>query len=499
MVRGVRRTGALALGIVVLSGCAADDAGKVPVVKSGDRNGLSLRAEMSATEKSLVVETVVENGRTKPVYLDADQCGRVTDAVLARTRFRPKGKAWQGSLRAVKAFVLDRQASDEQPVSFAPRIPGDTAPFPPPCVRPERPVKLDAGETIAERWEMPFGLWPMLADVGSEGAAVRVDVVEARAPDDLSYLDMIQSRHADEARAGRNVRVEAPLSSLVDLEPTSPPEGPSFGELYDRLVENGELRRWIEAQPVGSWTSVELIPPYAGKGELRLVTTEYERAAIATAEPDGTIVSLELPTERDRTRVFTRRPGTLPPGIDVIDEPDQWVLHQDVLAPSVELPSGRLVVGEYLDDIEPLDLGVEPGSYPVHATLVKDPKGDATTVALGTIVLSEEPTARWKYAYSIAVDAGSTTITSPETVELLNKTLKRSEHEWGRIYERIWNSHAAQDHIVTEFTVRPGFDLAYFSSGSGDGRYPVYYGLDSAGRPTRVVVDFFELHLDWPS
>jgi hypothetical protein len=172
-------------------------------------------------------------------------------------------------------------------------------------------------------------------------------------------------------------------------------------------------------------------------------------------------------------------------------------LSQDVLPGSVELPSGRVVVGEYLEDSKPLGFRVEPGAYPVHATMAKARKGEGTAVALGTIVLSDEPTVRWKSAGSIAVDGGSTTITSPEGVAQLSKAFKQDEAEWWKIQERIWDSHAAHDNTVTEFALRPGVNLAYLSSGYGDGGYPVYYGLDAAGRPTRVVVDFFVLHLNW--
>ena len=41
-------------------------------------------------------------------------------------------------------------------------------------------------------------------------------------------------------------------------------------------------------------------------------------------------------------------------------------------------------------------------------------------------------------------------------------------------------------------------NLVEFSSGNGDGVYPVFVGYDSAGEPTRVVVDFYLFHLDWP-
>jgi hypothetical protein len=37
-----------------------------------------------------------------------------------------------------------------------------------------------------------------------------------------------------------------------------------------------------------------------------------------------------------------------------------------------------------------------------------------------------------------------------------------------------------------------------FSSGNAEGGYPVFLGYDVADHPTRVVVDLFLLHLNWP-
>ena len=71
---------------------------------AGDRRGLVLRMKVSATSGSLIVHTRVENRRSGPVQLEPDQCGRVTEVVLARTRFEPRGRSWRGSLRAVTAL-----------------------------------------------------------------------------------------------------------------------------------------------------------------------------------------------------------------------------------------------------------------------------------------------------------------------------------------------------------------------------------------------------------
>ena len=180
---------------------------------------------------------------------------------------------------------------------------------------------------------------------------VRVDVVEAKAPDELHYLDILGKGYADPSPPG-TVRVEYRVSSVLHQEPTNPPRGPSRGQLYDRMVQNAALRGWIEAQPADSWRQVDLRPSYPGLDRVRLhmVTSAYERAAVATARPDGTAVSVDLPTPADGARVYPRRPATLPAGIRVIPEEDGYEPTEDILAGSLDLPSGRIAVTEFLLD-----------------------------------------------------------------------------------------------------------------------------------------------------
>ena len=107
----------------------------------------------------------------------------------------------------------------------------------------------------------------------------------------------------------------------------------SLGELFDRLLANEELHGWIEAQPAASWVHATLTPAYPefndpslAKVHLSVVTTEYERGARVEAEPDGSGVTVDLPGADARTRVFARRPGTIPPGVGLIAEPESFAL-----------------------------------------------------------------------------------------------------------------------------------------------------------------------------
>jgi hypothetical protein len=70
---------------------------------------------------------------------------------------------------------------------------------------------------------------------------------------------------------------------------------------------------------------------------------------------------VSLPGEEDRTRVFERRAGSLPPEIELIPEPDGYTMTDDLLMGEVVLPTGRIVVGEYLLEVDQLDVAVLPG------------------------------------------------------------------------------------------------------------------------------------------
>jgi hypothetical protein len=498
------RTLALAALVAALAGCASTP----PTRVTGTHHGLTLTADISGTSDSIVVDAWLRNDRDEAVYVVPDQCGRVVDVELERTHLEPEGIRWDGPLQAAKELVLDDQRSDQGPDAFHPRRVGQTSSDVPECVRPERVTRLDPGVEIAERWELPFewqrGPSRALAELGSDGTRIGLEAVEARDPDRLEFLDILRAVDEDADRAGRLVRAEIPTSTVLTREPIDPPRGPSLGELYDRLVADEGLRGWIEAQPVEGWRLAELRPaiPEAGEGyadlRLRLLNTTYERAARVVARPDGSAPVVTLPGEQSRSRVFEHRPGTLPPGIALIPEPDSYTISDDLLVGEVSLPSGRVVVGESLLDVEPLPITVAPGDYPVHATLARYQDQDWDRVSFATLVLSDAPTDHWEHAVDIAVDGGSTSIVSTEGRAVLNGAFQRDQDGWMSWWEDAVESQVAHDYLVTMLEPSAGLELAYFSSGAGDGGYPVYVGYDADGRPTRVVVDFYLLHLAWP-
>ncbi|HEX5578126.1 MAG TPA: DUF4241 domain-containing protein [Candidatus Limnocylindria bacterium] len=472
-----------------------------------------LKSLVEASADALVVVTAVRNDRQDPVDLVPDQCGRITEVIMARTVFEPEGEQWDGSVQAVKDFILRDQRSQQRADRFHPRIPGDQSPATPACQRLEGPVRLESGQQMTERWELPlndFTSARVLGEVGSRDSVIRSELVEARGPDEVEYLDVYApgSPEAADARGSRALRVETPAAAVVTRSPDPVPDSLSPGQLYDRLIQDADLRAWIEAQPEDSWRHVALSRPYPeledSQGRqvtMSLVTTGFERAAHVVAKPDGTGVMLEAPRQTDRTRAFARGPAVLPPGIRLIEEPEAPTPSGDVLVGKVVLPSGRIAVGEYLFEDEVLSITVPSGSYPAHATLVRRDGTSgafAEDVALATLVLSDEPTARWEHAYVVAVDGGTTNFTSVEAREQLEDLLVDDEDAWWLVSDEIFDAMMAHDYIGVEWPIGEGLNIVRFASGYGDGGYPVFIGYDAQGQPTRVVVDFLLLHLDWP-
>ena len=473
-----------------------------PVAISGNHDGLALSANVTDTGHSIAVDLVVRNEREAPIVLVPDQCGRVTDVELERTEFLPEGRRWDGSIQAVKDLVLDNQRVFERPDSFAPRRVGDSSSTVPECRRLENLVTLDAGGQIAERWELPITDAYALTQLGSAGTLLSIEAVEPVDPNELQFLDMSGFEAEQEARRGRTVRAELPISDLTQRDATRPAEGPSYGEVFDRLLENAELRAWIEAQPADGWRNGRVQAPSLGatgdaaRFTFRLLNTRYERAAVIRAAPDGSNPVVDLPGAEDSTRAFQRVPGTLPPGIATLPDSD-YALSEDLLVGDVMLPSGRVYVGEFLDE-KAFEFAVAPGAYPAHATLARYRDQAFDSVAFATLVLSNAPTVRWEFHTAIAVDGGSAMILSTEGRDELFDSINDDSQAWLDFNERVFESAVAHDYLATEFAITPETNLAFFTSGIGDGGYPVYVGFDAAGQPTRVVVDFLLLHLAWP-
>jgi hypothetical protein len=489
---------AAVLGMAVLAAAAGCDSsgGVRRAATVGERDGLHVRVDLVQAHGIIAAEVLVENRRRTPAFLVPDQCGRVTEAMLVRTKYQPEGRTWPGSLQRLKQLVLERQEQSQAPERLAPRRPGDGSQAVPRCERPRHVVELAPAATVRERWQVDPLFMRTLDAVGSENTKARVEVVEARDAADTELLDVVPAGEADAARAGRRLRLEMSASAVVDHPPKASRSSSSLGQLFDMLLEHGGLRSWLAAQP-DSWRSAELMQL---NSEIRFsaVTSEYERAVTARARPDGSNVTVRLPGPRDRIRTFESRPATLPSGVRLVREADDWMPTRDVIAGRLALPSGRIVADGFPSgQSEPLEYRVAPGEYPVHVTLARPARRDFEKVALATLVVSDQKPARWRRIGGIGVDGGVAAFTSIEGARALDRVLAGASHPGG-YFEQLLHSLAAHDYQVTEAAIEGEMNQVMFSTGSGDGGYPLLVGLDAAGRPVRFVLDFFLIHLAWP-
>ena len=287
---------------------------------------------------------------------------------------------------------------------------------------------------------------------------------------------------------------------MLQRDPTAPLATLSIGQRFDRMVDDDALREFLLAQPADSWREADLMQTEAAF-QFKAVSTRYERAVSATVSSEGSRVSdLQLPGPADLTRVFERRPATLPPGITRIPEKDDLILSDDLFPGPLVLPSGAIVAdGALAGEVAPLPFLAEPGSYPVHVTLARQPGSEFDSVVLASLVLSDAPTVTWKQVWLVAVDGGTAGFTSAEGSKALGQAIDADPAAWSFDVFDAFDSLTAHDSLVTEYPIDDATNLVLFTTGYGDGGYPVFVGLGADGEPTRYVIDFLLIHLAWPA
>lgn len=155
-------------------------------------------------------------------------------------------------------------------------------------------------------------------------------------------------------------------------------------------------------------------------------------------------------------------------------------------AGTVALPSGQLAVSDAFINDDPVVVpDLSAGEYSVEL-LVAGAERDER-VAAARVRVRDEPVAGWRSVGLIAIDSGnaaffdprlSSSIRSPDVIERFNESLLAALEKSARPTYSIaaipWN----------------GMTYVAFSSGFGDGTYPVFLGSSDAGRPVVVLVDF---------
>lgn len=167
----------------------------------------------------------------------------------------------------------------------------------------------------------------------------------------------------------------------------------------------------------------------------------------------------------------------------------------------IEVASGVLVATDgLLLDGPPLDARVEPGRYPVQIVLARLTNGDER-VALVQMKLAQRPAVRWIAAEPAGAEPADDDEVTGFDVEsgmacLIDASaLAAWRTELGtdpaalRSLEQVLRENRRP--IWTWARVRAGGAAGILvTAGLGEGSYAAYWGLDAAGTPVSLVLDF---------
>jgi Protein of unknown function (DUF4241) len=190
-----------------------------------------------------------------------------------------------------------------------------------------------------------------------------------------------------------------------------------------------------------------------------------------------------------------------PPDVDAepIPEDPNVEAVENVEIGEIPLADGRL----YLDDVFALspesfrvDTRAEPARYPVCARIARY-RNSSHAIAFVEVRLADEPVARWRErAGGFGVDGGTGAVANAPATETLQAW---SVDEWKQYMDdlsaRLEEADERNPAYLTAELASDGV-LVVFSTGFGDGGYPVYVAENAAGRPVSIVADFLLLPWD---
>ena len=197
--------------------------------------------------------------------------------------------------------------------------------------------------------------------------------------------------------------------------------------------------------------------------------------------------------------------GHPPPPAPVVEagdpiDPDGVVEVMVVGLGEIVLPSDKLLVADYfflsglaLADLPHLELDGFTGRAPVCLHVARFEPADQRAAFLH-IRLIDEPVVRWVVGTDrFGVDGGTGGIASEEAVRSVT-----SESDVDIFLEAL-EAHDVNTWSWTNITTDParGANVIGFSTGYGDGGFPVYAGLGGDGRVVAVVIDLLVLPWRW--
>lgn len=232
---------------------------------------------------------------------------------------------------------------------------------------------------------------------------------------------------------------------------------------------------------------------------------------LTVAASGDLITSKQIPEER--TVAVPSVAAALPP--DTVVHDPYYLAADDFSVGDLVLPSGRVMVGDPVssDNMLEFDYHLKPGSYAVHVVTAR-PRylgHDWTRTAWETIDLTSRPVVRWEpaipvghskselkpgYIFEWGTDGGEGGFASPEAMKVMDADLSTKNQG---VYFQLGGRREANDWLFAMATVDPATGANVFAceSGFGDGGYPVFIGLDAAGKPAVLLSDFGVLGMSY--
>ncbi|HEX2618047.1 MAG TPA: DUF4241 domain-containing protein [Flavobacteriales bacterium] len=181
------------------------------------------------------------------------------------------------------------------------------------------------------------------------------------------------------------------------------------------------------------------------------------------------------------------------------------------------LPTGRIVVCDPLaaPHVPPLAQAVKPGNYPITLHLAHT-TGFGARVALAEVRFKQERADQFQLAlrpgedvsqleegadfFGFPVEAGLGGLLDAEAAQHYAHVREafHAERPNGNLYTDLFEPEFSKnvrpgqrdgDWTNYRFPGRPDLNVVMFSSGYGDGVYPVYWGLSRQGEAVSLVVD----------
>jgi len=217
--------------------------------------------------------------------------------------------------------------------------------------------------------------------------------------------------------------------------------------------------------------------------------------------------SMSTSTSTPKVAMSTEwNPAQASSNLDVFDLSEAQMAEREITVTVIgelDLPTGEIIACDPLttgSDWPALSRKVEPGHYPVSlleaqgrvaAAILRFRSGTPVRWELAILPGQDTSTLEGDKVFGYPVDTGLGSFMDKTAMVLM--TEQQDKLEAGQnYYDDVLavEFEANQDRLMHHPVAGNPLNIAMFSSGWGDGIYPSFWGLDSAGEPLLLMTDF---------